>query len=213
MPYPIDIEVVTEVPVLVGARVTAEGPRRSRLSTSVGLLPKPYVALVNATSTGFGWYDEMTADLIAASLESALVWRTHVGWRPWEPSGFFFGAGYGFAGAGGALTSDEVVSAAAGEATGVGGGAGFDASANLHMLDLSLGWEWIFREHLVLRAELGGAFTLGARARVSPAEEVGRAGIDAARYASAQVAARVLEEQLTTYVHTPTLGLGVGWRR
>jgi hypothetical protein len=83
----------TDFPLAVGVRLDAEGPYRLRLSTSLGLVPGPYVDAINASVVALGGYDNATAGLLKQTLSSSLIWRTHVGWRAWH--GFYLEAGYG----------------------------------------------------------------------------------------------------------------------
>jgi hypothetical protein len=77
-----NLEAYTSFPTDVGLRGTLEGPGRVRVTGSVGLLPRPYLGVINDNATAQGWYDHDTADLVDAALQDALVLRAHVGWRP-----------------------------------------------------------------------------------------------------------------------------------
>lgn len=210
----VTIQALTDAPIQVGVRVTAEGPYRLRVSTGVGVLPAAYVDVINATCTSAGWYDEVTASLISASLENALVWRTHLGWRPFARHGFQFEGGYALVALGGGVTGPELIEALTGQSVpeDSAGERSFALRATVHQADVSAGWEWVIRGHLVLRADLGGAFTLAARTDVEPEFELqtrlGEAAVDAMEIE----AETTLDETLVTWVHSPTVGLGVGWR-
>ena len=173
MPYvpTVDLTVVTDAPLDVAARVDVELPQRIRLTTSVGWMPRAYLDGLNELATASGWWDDTTATLIGATLQDAVVWRTHVGWRPSPKLGFVFGAGYGFAGLGGSLTGQEIVEAALGASSRASGEAAVDAAASVHMLDVTAGWEWTVKRRFLVRAEVGGAFTVGSAVRLTPSTE------------------------------------------
>lgn len=210
--FHLDVEAVTEAPLHVGGRLTFEGPVRLRVSTAVGVLPRPYLDGINAAAVEFGWYDRDEAELIGAALEDSLVWRTHLGWRPWADHGFFFTAGYGFIGLGGALTGTEVLTALYGVAPPFGDEIQVNAAAALHTASATVGWEWTVKRHFLVRAELGGSYTADAIARVEPDEETGFRFLDEPIERAAEDTAEWLEGELEQHVHTPTVGLGVGWR-
>ena len=80
--WDITVEANTDFPLSVGGRLGVESPWRLRLSTSLGYLPPAYVEVVNDTAVELRAYGRNEADLIENSLKNSLVWRTHVGWRP-----------------------------------------------------------------------------------------------------------------------------------
>jgi hypothetical protein len=204
---------LTDVPIHVGGRMTVEGPARLRYSLSSGYLPPAYVGVINDVCVAAGWYSESTASLVQATVERSLVVRNHVGWRPWAGHGFQFELGYGWVGLGGGLTGTEVIAAATGTdvSSGVGDGREFSARASLHQLDVSAGWEWTIRRHVLLRADVGGAFTLASTTVIEPDFDVPRV---AERFVDelTQAGEDYLDDTFTSYVHTPTLSFAAGWR-
>lgn len=200
----------TELPVSVGARAHIEAPIRLRLSTAVGVLPGPYVSAINGILVGAGAYDQSTATLIRETLSSSLVWRTHLGYRPFALHGFTVEAGYGLVALGGSASASSVVSAATGSAPPVEatGGKTFSVASTLHMLDVELGWEWRIVEHLFIRCAIGGAFTLGASTSVTP-DYTPRAPRATESFTSASAA--YLDETYTNYVFTPVVSLWSGY--
>lgn len=200
----------TTLPIEVGGRVQLEVPHRLRVGLHAGWLPPPYVDLYNEVSTSAGWYDDVTAALIAASIEDALVLGVDVGWRPLPRHGFFFGAGYQVAALGGALTGSEVIEAVTG--TDVpddrGGAAQVDAAATVHFVTVDLGWEQVWLDRIVLRVALGGSFTVGSRSRLTT--DVGRGGPAIEGLLDGGEA--YLDDVFTSYVHTPTIAVHLGYR-
>ncbi len=208
----VDVELVTEAPVMAGGRVTAEGPGRLRLSVAAGALPGVYLDGINGLAVGEGWYTTTDAELISAALEDSFVLRTHLGWRPFERQGFFFAAGYGVVTLGGGLTGEEVLEAVLDMDFGLGGEVAWEAAATLHMLDTAVGWEFVVARHLVVKVELGSTFTLAADTRVEPEEWPTNPLLESFAEGVSDEAEDWLTTELETYVHTPTVGLGVGWR-
>lgn len=112
----------TDVPIAVSAFGRVELPYRLRASTSLGVMPGPYVDLVNAVVTGVGGYDDNVASLVRSALSTSLAWRTHVGWRPFPKLGLHAEAGYGLVALGGSATTTELVAAVTGNAPPEGDG-------------------------------------------------------------------------------------------
>ncbi len=107
-------EVLTDFPLMVGARLQVESPRGLLLTTQLGWMPGGFLDTVHDIAVAAEWYTQLTADLISAALDDAVLWRNRVGWRPWADSGFYFGGGYAFATLGGGLGSAELISAVTG---------------------------------------------------------------------------------------------------
>ena len=212
IPFHVQPEVATEFPVYVGGRVTVEGPYRLRYSLSGGSMPAPYLDSINAVCTSFEWYDSLTADLISATLENSVVIRNHLGWRPFPKLGFQFEVGYGWVGLGGGLTGAEVIEAATGKtlSSAVGQNLSVSAAATLHMLDATVGWDQKVWRGLHLRFDIGGAFTMASETVLTPDFDVPPRAQDAVDGLMTE-GEDYLNETFQTHVHTPTVGLGVGW--
>jgi hypothetical protein len=208
-PWHLQIEALTEVPIDVGARVLVEGPGRLRLSSSLGVLPSPYVDLINDFVVGIGGYNQQTADLIASSLGSSLVWRTHLGWRPFPRAGFVFDVGYGVVTFGGGVKAADAIAAAAGKnAPSRPGGTTYDVSSTLQMIDADLGWEWkLLADHLVIETALGFAGTLAASTTATPQGTSSRV-----KDAFGEEASSYLDSLYTSYVFAPVVTAALGYR-
>jgi hypothetical protein len=75
--------------------------------------------------------------------------------------GFYFSAGYSLGALGGGLgAADALAVAAGGDGGSLSSGREFKLADQVHMLDVEAGWEWLFFDALVLRAALGGTFTV-----------------------------------------------------
>ena len=209
-PAPIQgsVEIITDVPILVGIRPTVRFPGRLHWAGTVGFMPRGYLQLINSISVSAGWYDPITADLIEAALGSALVIRNHIGWQPFEQHGFFFEAGHGVALLGGGLVVGDLL----GEATGqfvppTLAGRGLRVNTVVQQLDVALGWRFELGEHLLIRLDIGGAFTIASSTQIQP--EGGELPFSAPFLAEGE---DYLDSTLKKYVHTPTIGLGIGYR-
>ena len=85
---------------------------------------------------------------------------------------------------------------------------GYQVSSTLHMIDVEVGWELVFWDHLQVRAALGFAGTLAASARVEP-DFVPRLlqPVDAFSRAAEDYLGDIYE----SYVFTPVFSVGVGY--
>ncbi len=209
----LSVVALTDVPIHVGGQLTVEMPYRIRASTSLGVLPGPYVDLINAVVVAAGGYDDATAEIIANALHRSLVWRLHVGWRPFRRHGLYFEVGYTLITLGGQMTSEDVLVLATGQPSPIGGTAagerGYDIGSTLHMIDVEVGWELLFWDHFVVRFALGFAGTVGAHTETEPnydsliprvADEFGAA------------AGAYLDEVYRSYVFSPVLSVALGYR-
>ena len=208
----LDLVAKTDVAIDVGGRVDLELPYRLRVGLSVGVLPAPYVDVINAVVVGLGGYDEVTAALIEATIKNSLIIHTDLGWRPFPKQGFFFNTGYQLATLGGGLSGAEVIEAAVGgDAPAVAELLDFDAAANVHMITVSLGWDFVIAKHLLLRPQLGGAFTVASKTTIEPDFSY-PAIFNTAMNTFTGKSEAYLDDLFTSWVHTPTLGLHLGWR-
>lgn len=210
----LSLDIQTEAPVAITLGLSLEMPAGIRIKTGVGIVPSPYVELINVISTEAGWYDAATATLISATIDNSFIWRTHLGWRPFAEYGFYFGAGYSLVALGGGLTGPEIVAAVVADppqGTGQGQSAlEIDATAMLHMLDLEIGYEWLITEIWTLRVGLGGTFTVAGSSELT----VDTAGASQPQWAGPLTSKgeAYLDDVFTSYVHTLTLNLAFGYR-
>jgi hypothetical protein len=196
------VEAVTDFPIDVGAKLWVEGPYRLRLSTSFGVLPGGYVDTINAILVSAGAYDQQTANLIHDSLKSSFVWRLHGGWRPFKTRGAYFEVGYGLVTLGGGISRPGTLSAALGIP--IDASQSYSITSFLHMVDIEVGWMWIFGRGITVRTALGCALTVGAETTVTASSH---AQDDLARQT-----ASYLDKEYTSYVFAPTLSVAIGWR-
>jgi hypothetical protein len=148
----LEIAFGTAAPVYLGAEGTVGLGSHFRLHPVVGLLPSPYVDLINAVSTGYNWYDQATADLIEAALQSSLVIGSTTGWKPWSRRGFEVTAGYMGVFLGGASTTADVVEAVLDTSlANVTRGRDVEIDSKLHTFQVGCGWTWVIKERWSLR--------------------------------------------------------------
>lgn len=209
--YHLDLTLHTDLPVQIGGRLTAEFPYRLRLSTSLGVMPSPYIKLVNAIVVSAGGYTQDTADALVATLANSLVWRTHLGWRPWR--GLYVEIGYGVTFLGGGVTGETILALTTGTKPPQGSGAAsrnYDARLTLHMLDVEIGYElFFFKRRLALRFSLGYAGVMGANTSVKRKFDVQN---PVAWNLFTDAMSHAITDAVKTYFHTVTISVGLGYR-
>ncbi len=204
-------EIATDLPVDLAARISVEAPYRIRLSTSFGLLPGPYVQLINAVIVEAGGYGQSTAEVIESALNRSFVWRTQLGWRFAPDWGFYTDVGYSLVTFGGGVSGTETLTLATGIAVPFDDSlVVFDVDSTLHLLVVEAGYEWtLFGDHLLIRLAAGFAGTIGSSTTVEPQFKpllpmlVGSYAKDTAEQ---------LDDIYTSYVFTPTITVGAGYR-
>lgn len=202
----------TDLPLAIGARAQVEMPFRLRLSTSIGILPAPYVDGINAFVVAVGGYDDATADLVKSTISSSLIWRNHVGYRPVKSLGLYGELGYGLVALGGSTTASTLIAGVTGKSfpsSEASGNHVFDAAATLHMLDLEVGWDFPIADRLELRVAAGGAFTVASQTTIEP-----RFSPRAARLVNefTDYGEQYLDDTFTSYVFTPVLSVSAAYR-
>lgn len=216
-PFHLDLRAQTDFPISVGGRLNAELPGRIQLSTAFGVLPGAYVDVINSGIVSAGGYDRFTAYVIRDALRKSLVWRTHLGWRPFEKRGWYFEAGYGLVSLGLAFTPEDALVAALGDdAPGVPDDVDraftYDIRTNLHMIDVESGWRWLMAgDRIVLSAALGFAATVDARTEIEARYPNDVTDSGPAR-ALAEIGERRLDEIYERYVFTPVGTVSLGYR-
>lgn len=210
-PAGLTIEAATDIPMSVGLRSRYELPFGLRLSLGAGVVPKLYVDGINAVVRGLGAYDEATAQLIANSLESSLMISPALGYRPFPTLGLYTEAGYRFVALGGSATAAELIAGLTENPvpeTPAEGSRAFSAASTLHMASIEVGYEWQLAPQWLLRAALGGAFTLSAQTSIEPEFEP-RAPLAVRGFADE--GERYLEQTQERYIHTPYIGVSAGY--
>jgi hypothetical protein len=201
-----DLAVATHVPISVGVEANLELPLGLVVRAHIGLMPEPYIAIINGIATGLGAYDADVASLVSRSGGNALVFRPSLGVRPFTGYGFEILAGYTLIAA---STRVDVASIerATGQAMDWPGLESIGISAQLHAFHVELGWRATIAEHLVIRAALGWMHTLHAEARLDvPVELRARA-----RGRIEQIEGRVVSA-LESYGFSPEARIAIGYR-
>ncbi|MEM9490695.1 MAG: hypothetical protein AAGC55_16225, partial [Myxococcota bacterium] len=205
--WAIDAEIDNVVPVTLGAGVVVETPGRLRLGTSLGVMPGPYLDLVNAVSTGLDFYDQALADVITQVQDRSMIWTLRAGWRPQSDGDLHLDVGYSRVALGGTVSAADLMAISS---IMVPAGEGlddpFDIESTLHVARVEVGYVfWL--EDTYVRLAVGGAFTMSANTTVD-------AGSDASvsRENIAVAGAEILDDTYTTYVHTGTVTLTLGYR-
>lgn len=213
----LEAEVFTDFPIQVAAQVGAEFPYGVRVSTSLGILPEPYMGTINSIVTAAGGYSEQTGDLILAILKNSLLWRLQVGWKPWQDYGFYFEAGYMLLTLGGSASNQELIAGVIGRdppGNGAGGrGGDYEVASTLHMVTAEAGWRWlVWDDRLLLRTALTFAGTLASSTTATPRFSSRNPAAQQAIDSFARFTEDYLNETYTTYVFSPGINVSVGWR-
>jgi len=116
-----------------------EAPSGLRLSSSVGFLSDVFLGGMDAPGGG-----PAVTDLMHAAMRDAVVWRTHLGIKPWKRHGFYASAGYSMCSFSATMTSGQAATALADQMLpfGLGSIPLVHLSSTLHAVDLEAGWEW-----------------------------------------------------------------------
>jgi hypothetical protein len=208
----VDLLARTDFPIDVGLAVDVETPQRVRFGLGVGVVPRPYVQAINEVCVAAGCYDEATATLIDDSIRGALTLHPVLGFRPLPRAGFVVEAGLKIALLGGSNTPAGLVAGLTGEElpeAETDTDRTLRAAATLGLVTAKVGWVWEPKRAFVVRLDVGGAFTVFSDTTILAPE-----GSRAPRVWDPLTAAgeAYLDSTLQTYVHTPTISLGIGWR-
>ena len=211
-PVHLGLELLTDVPVEVGMRVGVEVSEMFRASVTLGVLPGPYVDLINAVVVAFDGYNDATADLIAQALDNSLILRLNTGLRPWQDLGLYFDIGYTLVTLGGGVAGEDLFAAVTGvEApeNPTGEEHPYDVASTLHLIGLEVGWEWVFAQRWTVRTALGAVFTVASNTTVEADFESRFPGLVGEFTAFSEA---YLDDVYTSYVHTPVITVSVGYR-
>ncbi len=201
----------TDAPLDVEAGVLVEAPFRLRLSSTIGVMPSPYATGIVDVLEGVGAIKTPVGNLIESSLDSSLVWRTMVGYRPFRRPGFYAMAGYALVALGGGATQAAALEAATGKmlpSSDQGTARAFTLASTLHTLDVEIGWAWQLPHRVVIEAALGGMFTIAASTSIKP-DYTPRDPAATAQYTDQ--AATYLDGIYTSYAFSPTLIVTAGY--
>ena len=211
-PVHLGLELLTDVPIELGTRVAVEVADVFRASLTLGVLPGPYVDLINAVVVAFDGYNDATADLITQALNNSLILRLHTGLRPWSDLGLYFDIGYTLVTLGGGVAGEDLFAVVTGIAPPTnltGDEHPYDVASTLHLVGFEVGWEWVFAQSWTVRTAVGAVFTVASNTTV-------QADFDS-RFPSlvgnfTAFSEAYLDEVYTSYVHTPVVSVSVGYR-
>ncbi len=199
----------TDFPMALGARAHVEAPWRMRASLSVGFLPRAYVSAINAFLIGIHAYSDATGDLIKDSVGNSLIWRLHLGYRPFEKLGLYGELGYGFVGLGGSASTAELIAGITGQplperANALAGRFEFGCKSVLHMFDIEIGYDIPIADRFQLRVAIGAGLTFASKTTLD-AKFIGKDPAILRKLES--LAANYLDDVYTSYVFTPVLSV------
>jgi hypothetical protein len=202
-----DLTAGTTAPLHLGLQGVLELPYRIQLAAEIGWMPPGYLELINAVSTGAGWYDQTTASLVSAALENALVLRIAVGFRPFPSEGFEIRAGYTAAMLGGGLSAAEAIEAVTGRDPRAAG-TEIPLQATAHGFQIDLSWAFFIERLVLVRFTVSYFQMVYAHTWIAVTPERGEMAVRAA----SEALDVYLNDVLSTYVKTPTLSVFIGYR-
>jgi hypothetical protein len=190
------IAVGADIPVdALNVGFVIQAPSGVRLSSSVGFMTDVFLGHMDAPDGGHA-----ATVLMHAALRDSIVWRTHLGMKPWKTHGFFASAGYSMCSFGGTVTGGDALSALVDRMVpfALGSMQLVHMTSTLHALDLEAGWEWSIAHRFKFRTAISAATMIAASTRlhvedgslailsllptdklIAPMERAGEAAIDA----------------------------------
>lgn len=207
----LSLEGVTNAPVDVGVRVTAQTPFGARLSSGFGVIPGAYLSLINNAVAGTGAYDDRTAGIVDGSFDGGTAWRTQIGFSPFERVGLYLDVGYALVNLSGSVYGDDVAPDGTKDLVVDGTAvrdAGYRVDTTMHLWLVELGWQGQIFDRMVLGMALGVMGTLSASTSAEPNFEQGRTA--PVKRLSRQYTSEV-DAVLEKYGYVPTLTLRLGY--
>jgi hypothetical protein len=153
------VAVGADIPVdALNVGLVIEAPSGLRLSSSVGVLADVFLGPMAAPD------NQAAAALVHAALRDAIVWRTHLGIKPWKTRGFYASAGYSLCSFGLTMSTEAAMSALADQMLTVGLGSTplMHMTSTLHALDLEAGWEWPIARRFKFRTAISAAMMIAS---------------------------------------------------
>ena len=201
----LQIEATTQFPIMVGGALTLEMPGRLHVGASLGAVPDPYLDAAGGVVTSVAGLEGPEIDLVRAALDGQWAARAFVGWQPFSSAGLYLRFGYQALRLAATLDGADMLSAVTGLSAPAGVGA-VTASSTLHMLYGEIGYRWR-PDPVTVRLALGFTGTVASEVAIAVDAPTQQAVADSlARQSEA-----VLQENLQSYVFTPTLGLAIGY--
>ncbi|HKE20336.1 MAG TPA: hypothetical protein VKB80_35925 [Kofleriaceae bacterium] len=200
----------TRFPLEIGIDGVIEVPLGFTAHLGLGFMPRFYRDAINSTATGFGWYSDSDAEVVAAALEDAFLISPTVGWRPPPVPSLELYIGYVVAFAGGTVTEAEAEMISNQDLPDRAEVAEVPLSGTVHGFQVGLAYQIALERHLALRLSLAYFQVVGSSTSID-------VSLDGA--AAQRVVDRVevavddyVHHLLTTYVKSPLLGISAVWR-
>ena len=206
------MEMVTDLPLQAGGRIDVSTPSGLLLHSSLGGMPEDYIDMINSAVVSVGGYNAETAVVVAAALKDSLVWRVHAGWLPDPEGAFYCSLGYTLITLGGGVSGEDLLTIASDEKPdAVSAAHVYSVDSTLHLLDLEVGWRWVFLDTYTLRVGAGFSGTVAASTKVTPKfAPIGETAEKAKTFTNAVEI--FLDSTYEGNVFTPTLSAGFGVR-
>ncbi len=208
----LNLEFVTDLPLQAGGRIDIDLESGLKLHTTLGGMPEDFIDIINSAVVSLNGYNDQTAQVVAAALKDSLVWRTHVGWLADPESSFYLSLGYTLITLGGGVSGEDLLTIASDEKPDdVSAAHVYSVDSTLHLLDIEVGWRWVFLDTYTFRLAAGFAATIAATTEVKPQfTPIGDTATKAKKFT--QAVETFLDDTYEGNVFTPTLSAAVGVR-
>ncbi len=212
----VDALIVTDFPILTGASLAWQHSSRLRLEGTAGVLPSPYVDAINWGMTTFDVYSDTTAELIDVVLQNAIVLHGQVGYQVLPRRPLSISVGYQRIGFAGDTTdidlfSDAVIPQGILDSTRSDFGE-LEVDLTSHMVTGEVGYQWLLREHIVLRSSMAFAYTFHSKTDVYATREAQNPLEEESLTLVNEAAADYLDFVFEEWVHLPMIGISAGYR-
>ena len=152
----LELQVGTEFPVNIGARVDFRFPYGILAGGGVGWMPLGYVKTINSTMIAMDMYDNNAAFLVESTISDSLFIEFEMGWDPMEKGGFFFDLGYAAMLVGGTKARNSLIADVTGaELLFAQRDAQTEISTMLHNFTAHVGYEFYFTRNWTLTLAAG----------------------------------------------------------
>ncbi len=196
--FSLDLDAMTLLPLVVGAVGGFEVPGHVVIRVGGGVVPAAYVDAINDVCTGWGVYDEGTAQVASLLLNDAVLFEVGLGLRPAGSPGIELDVSYAMLWTHRALDMAQLSGSAA-----LGGPAGLDVV--IDAIHGELAWQGEPIEHVYFRIAIGWAHAFDRHVTI------GGAGDEATQRAMGEVASG-LADSLSRHAFGPTVGAALGFR-
>jgi hypothetical protein len=210
LPVAFEVSAGTRFPLEIGIDGAIEAPLGFTAHLGLGFMPRFYRNAINSAATGFGWYSDSDAEVVAAALEDAFIISPTLGWRPPPVPSLEIYIGYVAAFAGGTVTRAEAENISKQDLPDRPEVSEVPLSGTVQGFQIGLAYQIALERHLALRLSLAYFQIVGSSTSIDVT-------LDGA--AAQRIVDRVevalddhVHDLLTKYVKSPLLGISAVWR-